>query len=101
MLLCYCNSVSKLTNILFGVAIILLLVGAMFIGFWVTGGKSLFWTYKNYLSKDILDKIYRYQDFRDRDPREMLHGYYAGADASGFYMWTLSGLKRFVSNLWC
>ena len=26
----------------------------------------------------------------------MLHGYYAGAYGSGFYMWTFSGLKRFT-----
>ncbi len=63
------------------------------------GGESLVYTYNNYLSKDISDKIYSYQDFRDRDPREMLHGYYAGADAGGFYMWTLSGLNRFVASL--
>jgi hypothetical protein len=87
--------VSKITNILVSVAIVLLLIGAMLAGFWVTGGKSLFLVCQNYLSKDIPDKTYSYQDFRDRDPREMLHGYYAGADASGFYMWTLSGLKRF------
>jgi hypothetical protein len=91
--------VSKRTNILVGVVIALLLAGAMLIGFWVTGGKSLVWTYQNYFSKDIPDKIYSYQDFHDRGPRETLHGYYAGADAVGFYMWTLSGLKQFVASL--
>jgi hypothetical protein len=91
--------VSKLTNILVSVAIVLLLVGGVFTGFWVTGGKSLVMAYQNYLTKDIPGKIYSYQNFQDRGPREMLHGYYAGADAVGFYMWTLSGLKRFAVSL--
>ena len=52
--------------------------------------------YRDYLSQDIPDKQYSWYDFTDRGPREMLHGYYAGSDASGFYMWTYSGLKRFT-----
>lgn len=75
------------------ISLFLVLVIALF--FWLLGGKSLLMTYRNYLSKDIPGKIYSYQDFRDRGPSEMLHGYYAGADDGGFYMWTLSGLKRF------
>lgn len=75
---------------------VLLLAGAIFVGFWNTGGKSLVGVYQNYLSQNIPDKQYSWKDFTDREPREMLHGYYAGSDSGGFYMWTLSGLKRFT-----
>lgn len=67
-------------------------------GVWLfdyTGGVGLVRLYRNYLSQDIPDKKYSWQDFTDRGSREMLHGYYAGRDGNGFWMWTLSGLKRF------
>lgn len=83
-------------KVLFGVIVVTLVLAFLAGAFWYTGGKSLVLTYKNYLLQDIPDKQYSSQDFRDRGPREMLLGYYAGADTNGFYMWTLSGLKRFV-----
>lgn len=86
----------KIIKILIGVMVVVLILLSFVCGFWFTGGKSLVLLYQNYLSQDIPDKEYSFQDFTDRGPRGMLHGYYAGADSSGFYMWTLSGLKRFV-----
>ncbi len=67
----------KTKKIFIGVIIFTLVLTAILVGFWLTGGKSVVMAYQNYLSKDIPDKIYSYQDFRDRGPREMLHGYYA------------------------
>lgn len=64
-------------------------------GFLNTGGIGLVRLYQNYLSQDIPDKKYSWENFTDRGPREMLSGYYAGSDANGFYMWTISGLKKF------
>ncbi len=55
--------------------------------FWFIGGKSLVGVYQNYLSQDLPDKKYSWDNFKDRGPREMLSGYYAGADGksrSGF-----------------
>ncbi len=77
---------------------VLLLVGSLAWGFWSTGGSGLVRLYQNYLSQDIPDKKYSWSNFTDRGPREMLSGYYAGADGSGFYMWTFSGLKRFTGR---
>jgi len=74
----------------------LVVLVVFFTGFWYTGGKSLIDLYQHYLSKEIPDKTYGWDNFKDRGPGEMLSGYYAGADSSGFYMWTLSGLKRFT-----
>lgn len=89
---------SRTKKIIIGVAIfIVILVGLMW-GFLNTGGIGLVRLYQNYLSQDIPDKKYSWSDFTDRGPREMLSGYYAGADGSGFYMWTYSGLKRFTGQ---
>lgn len=82
-------------KVLIGIVVVILLLGVATVGFWYTGGSSLVYVYQNYLTKDIKDKIYTEEMFRDRGPREMLHGYYAGSDNKSFYMWTLSGLKRF------
>lgn len=86
----------KIKKILIGLAVFFFILIVVVVGFWFTGGKSLVLAYKNYLSQDIPDKQYSWTDFTDRGPREMMHGYYAGADSSAFYMWTLSGLKRFA-----
>lgn len=86
----------KTKKILIELAVVALTLIVILVGFWFTGGKSLVIAYQNYLSKNIPDKQYSWADFTDRGPREMLHGYYGWADSAGFYMWTLSGLKRFV-----
>ena len=78
------------------VVCLLSMVGISVWLFLTTGGIGLVRLYQNYLSQDIPDKKYSGQDFTNRGPREMLHGYYAGAYGSGFYMWTFSGLKRFT-----
>ncbi len=86
----------KTKKILIGLVVFISILISALAGFWFTGGKSLVLVYRNYLSQNIPDKQYSYKDFTDRGPREMMHGYYGWADANGFYMWTLSGLKRFV-----
>ncbi len=85
-------------KVIIGVGVVILFIGGLAWGFWTTGGESLVKLYSNYLSQDIPDKKYGWDNFRDRGPREMLSGYYAGSDASGFYMWTYSGLKRFTHS---
>lgn len=63
--------------------------------FWWSGGLSLVRLYREYLTKDIPDKKYSWQDFTDRGPREMLHGYYSGSKGESVYVWTLGGLRWF------
>lgn len=60
-----------------------------------TGGAGLTRFVWYYLMRDIPDKKYDWKDFRDRGPRQEIKGFYAGGDEAGFYLWTLSGLKRF------
>lgn len=64
--------------------------------FLLTGGVGLVRLYQNYLSKNIPDKKYSWQDFTDRGARETLSGYYAGRVGESVFVWTLSGLKSFV-----
>lgn len=86
----------RIKKITIGVILVFLLLVVVLAILWYMGGKSLVYLYQNYLTQDIPGKQYNNQDFTDRGPREMLHGYYGWADSSGFYMWTMSGLKRFV-----
>lgn len=79
--------------LLVGVAILLTIAVALF---WLSGGGNLIQIYREYLSQDIPNKQLSFYDFTDRGPRDVLSGYYAGSDPNGFYMWTYSGLKRFV-----
>lgn len=72
--------------------------GAVGIGFYMTGGSSLVNTYNNYLDKDIPDKKYSWDDFTDRGPGRNISGYYAGSINENIFMWTLSGLKRYVHS---
>lgn len=57
------------------------IVGGLVWGFLATGGIGLVRLYKNYLLQNLTEKKYSAQDFMDRGPREMLYGYYAGADS--------------------
>lgn len=71
----------------------------VFVGLWLffyTGGVGLVRLYRNYLSQNIPDKKYGWQDFTDRGARETLSGYYAGRVGESVFVWTLSGLKWFV-----
>lgn len=86
----------KLKKILIWVVVVILVVGGLVWGFLATGGIGLVRLYKNYLWQDLPNKQYSANNFRDRGPREMLSGYYAGSDGKGVYIWTLSGLKRFT-----
>ena len=85
---------SKKWGVLIGVVIIAIavLLGA---GFYYTGGLGLVRLYRNYLSQDITDKKYGWQDFTDRGATEKLSGYYAGLVGEKVYIWTLSELKSF------
>ncbi len=56
---------------------------------------SLVQLYREYLTQDIPDKEYNWQDFTDRGGGERLHGYYAGSVGESVYVWTLGGLRRF------
>lgn len=74
------------TKIFVSVILVLLLVGAIIAGFWVTGGKSLVYVYQNYISKDLPDKKFSWDQFTDLGPKMTLSGYFAGSDSKGFYM---------------
>ncbi|MEN9564161.1 MAG: hypothetical protein RIR73_2405, partial [Chloroflexota bacterium] len=84
----------KKWRVLIGVIIVVLTV-LLGTGFYYTGGIGLVRLYRNYLSQDIADKKYSWQDFRDRGATEKLSGYYAGRLGDKIYIWTLSGLKSF------
>ena len=74
---------------------VLVLVAAatgLFVG---SGGLPLVNLYREYLSKDLPDKKFSFQDFTDRGPRIMMSGYYSGRVGDSVYIWTYSGLKRF------
>lgn len=86
----------RFKKILIWFVVIGFMVGGLVWGFLATGGIGLVRLYKNYLLQNLTEKKYSAQDFIDRGPREMLYGYYAGGDDEGVYIWTLSGLKRFV-----
>jgi hypothetical protein len=81
-------------GVLIGV-IIVAIASLLGIGFYYTGGVGLVRLYRNYLSQDIADKKYSWQDFIDRGATEKLSGYYAGRMGDKIYIWTLSGLKSF------
>lgn len=72
--------------------VFLLLLGIIF---YYTGGVGLVRFYRNYLSQDIPDKKYTWQDFTDRGAEEKLSGYYAGRVSNSVFVWTLGGLRRF------
>lgn len=78
------------------VVVLLVILGVLVWTFLAGGGIGLVRLYKNYLSQELPDKKYGWQDFTDRGPREMLHGYYAGSLGNSVFIWTYSGLKRFV-----
>jgi hypothetical protein len=63
--------------------------------FYYTGGVGLVRLYRNYLSQDIADKKFTWQDFTDRGATEKLSGYYGGRVGNSIYIWTLGGLRRF------
>lgn len=81
-------------GVLIGVIIVAMAV-LLGTGFYYTGGLGLVRLYLNYLSQDIADKKYGWQDFTDRGATEKLSGYYAGLVGEKVYIWTLSGLKSF------
>lgn len=56
---------------------------------------SLIRLYGEYISKDLPDKEYKFEDFTDKGPRSMLSGYYSGRIGDQIFIWTYSGLKRF------
>lgn len=61
--------------------IVLFFLAVIFVGFWLSGGRSLFTLYRNYISQDISDKKYRWQDFIDRGHQEEISGFYAYGDS--------------------
>jgi hypothetical protein len=76
-------------------AIFLTIVVLLGMSFYYTGGVGLVRLYRHYLSQDIADKKYAWQDFTDRGATTKLSGYYAGRIGDNIYIWTLSGLRRF------
>lgn len=75
--------------------IFLLILTVMLAGFWLSGGRSLFNLYFNYLAQDIPDKKYTWDDWADRSEDNLTAGYYAGSVGDSIWLWTLSGLKRY------
>lgn len=71
---------------------VLLLLGT---AFYYTGGVGLVRLYRHYLTQDIPDKKYTWEDFADRGATTKLSGYYGGRIGNSIFVWTLSGLKRF------
>lgn len=63
--------------------------------FYRSGGAGLARVVWYNLLRDIPDKKYGWGDFIDRGSRQEIKGFYAGGDEKGFYLWALSGLKRF------
>jgi hypothetical protein len=76
-------------------AIFLTLIVLLGVGFYYIGGVGLVRLYRNYLSKDIADKKFTWQDFTDRGATEKLSGYYGGRVGNSIFVWTLGGLRRF------
>lgn len=60
-----------------------------------SGGWGLVRVVWYYLLRNIPDKRYHWQDFTDRGSGMGINGFYSGGDDTGFYLWTLSGRKRF------
>lgn len=75
--------------------VILSLLSVIIVVFYQTGGKSLINLYFNYLSQDISDKKYTWDDFTDRGAGQPISGYYAGTVGDNVWIWTLSGLQRY------
>ncbi len=73
----------------------MLILAVMLAGFWLSGGYSLVNLYRNYLSQDISEKKYSWQDFAERGGDNLSAGYYAGSIGEAVFIWTLSGLKRY------
>lgn len=66
--------------------------------FYNSGGAGLTRIVKNYLIPNIPDKKYSWADFTDRGPTVKISGFYSSGNKNSFYLWTLSGLKRFDSQ---
>jgi hypothetical protein len=77
------------------VFIVLLPLLGFVLVFFLTGGRSLVNLYRNYLSQDIPDKKYTWQDFAERGDDGLSGGYYAGSVGDSVFVWTLSGLKSY------
>lgn len=75
--------------------IVLFILSIVLVGFWLTGGSSLVNLYRNYLSQDIANKKYTWDDFAERSENNLSAGYYAGSIGDNVFIWTLSGLKRY------
>ncbi len=88
---------SRRGKILFSVFVLALAANVVFpVRFFLnSGGRGLARIAWYYLLRDIPDKRYGWRDFIDRGPQTPISGFYSGGDASGFYLWTLSGRKRF------
>lgn len=84
----------KIVLAVFGLAVIAS-IALLIAFFYRTGGAGLARVVWHYLFRNIPDKEYSWADFRDRGAETALYGFYSGGDESGFYLWTLSGRKRF------
>jgi hypothetical protein len=58
--------------------IVLIILSVVVAGFWMSGGHSLVNLYRNYLSQDMPDKKYSWNDFSERGAQEPTKGYYGG-----------------------
>ncbi|GMV32195.1 MAG: hypothetical protein DYG85_04195 [Chloroflexi bacterium CFX1] len=82
-----------------GIGIILLIILSLISGYLFyanTGGKALSRVVWHYFFRDLPDKKYSWQDFTERGEGQGISGFYAWGDEERFYLWTLSGLKRFA-----
>ena len=75
--------------------IVVLILSVISAVFWLTGGSSLVNLYRNYLSQDIPDKKYTWEDFAERGGDSLSNGYYGGSVGDSVFIWTLAGLKRY------
>lgn len=62
-----------------------------------TGGNGLTRIVVNYLTRNLPDKQYGWQDFIDQGPTKKISGFYSSGDKDSFRLWTLSGLKKFYT----
>ena len=62
-----------------------------------TGGRGLTRVIFYYFFRNIPDKKYSWRDFTDRGENHGISGFYSSGDKNGFSLWTLSGLKGFIT----
>ena len=96
--MCYYYSMSY-WKLLWLILLFLLVVASSYISFFFysTGGSGLTRVIVHYLIQDLPNKEYSWQDFTDQGSTQKISGFYSSGNKDGFYLWTLSGLKKFYT----